>query len=86
MNEKYNSICICRDNYKDEYDMWADISDFLRILIQNSQEVKFYCDEPGLGHYVIEYNYTDAGLGGSSLEWLGDNEYVAQYNTQEGDN
>lgn len=56
-------------NYKDENEMWEDIKSFLRILTKNEQIVKFYCDEPALGIYCVEYE-SEPELSGKSLEWV----------------
>ena len=85
MSNKYNTISFCRNDYIkpdpenfsktyiDEFDMYRDISDFMRIAIKNGYQMKVWSDELTI---VIEYNYKDVGLSGVSLEWLDENEYI----------
>ena len=85
MNNRYNTISFCSNDYRkpdpenfsktyiDEFDMYRDISDFMRIAIKNGYQMKVWFD--GLT-IVIEYNYKDESLSGVSLEWLDENEYI----------
>lgn len=74
---KPNSICFSLDSYKNKYletedarcQMFDDISKFMRILVKNGHMCKFYCDEPGLEIYVIQFDYKDKEMCGGSLEW-----------------
>lgn len=49
--------------------MFDDISKFMRILVKNGYMCKFYCDEPSLEIYVIQFDYKDEEMCGGSLEW-----------------
>ena len=92
MNNKYNTISFCSNDYRkpdpenfgktyiDEFDMYRDISDFMRIAIKNGYQMKVWSDELTI---VIEYNYKDAGMSGVSLAWLDEDEYIER---MEGDN
>lgn len=65
-----NSLVFSKDTYDDNMEkMWEDMRDTLRILTNNDYMVKFYCDEKGIGIYVIEYDYADSALGGEELVW-----------------
>ena len=74
---KPNSICFSLDSYKNKYletedarsEMFDDISKFMRILVKNGYVCKFYCDEPGLEIYVIQFDYKDEEMCGGSLKW-----------------
>lgn len=74
---KPNTICFSLDSYKNKYletedarrKMFDDISKFMRILVKNGYMCKFYCDEPGLEIYVIQFDYKDEEMCGGSLEW-----------------
>ena len=75
---KFNEIVFCKDRYEDEANMWADIGYTLKMLTQNEYICLFKVDEPGLGIYVIEYNYAEKELGLPYPEWIGEDEYVAK--------
>lgn len=81
-SSKYNSITFCRGAYKndkgelDEYKMYDDITSFIRIAINNNYQMKIIDDSYTI---IIEYNYADPELQSASLEWIGENEYVARY-------
>ena len=74
---KPNSISFCLDSYKNKYtkiedartEMFNDISKFLRILTKNGYMCKFYCDEPNLEIYVIQFDYKNEEMCGGSLNW-----------------
>lgn len=74
---KPNSICFNIDSYKNKYleiedarsEMFDDISKFMSILVKNGYMCKFYCDEPYLENYVIQFDYKDEEICGGSLEW-----------------
>ena len=92
MNNKYNTISFCSNDYRkpdpenfsktyiDEFDMYRDISDFMRIAIKNGYQMKVWSDELTI---VIEYNYKDVGMSEVSLAWLDEDEYIER---MEGDN
>lgn len=74
---KSNSICFSIDSYKNKYleiedarrEMFDDISKFMSILVKIGYMCKFYCDEPCLENYVIQFDYKDEEICGGSLEW-----------------
>lgn len=74
---KPNTICFSLDSYKNKYleiedarrKMFDDISKFMHILVKNEYMCKFYCDEPSLEIYVIQFDYKDKEMCGGSLEW-----------------
>ena len=92
MSNKYNTISFCSNDYRkpdpenfgktyiDEFDMYRDISDFMRIAIKNGYQMKVWSDELTI---VIEYNYKDVGMLGVSLAWLDEDEYIER---MKGDN
>lgn len=53
-----NTLVFCLDKYENECKMWNDIKETLRILTYNGYIIKFYCDEPSLGIYCIQYDTT----------------------------
>lgn len=85
MAEKYNTISFCRSTYEDdkkeinEYSLFEDLTDFIRIAIKNEYQMKIFDD--GLT-IVVEYNYAEGSLSGVSLEWIGENEYISKYGEQ----
>ena len=91
MNTKHNTISFCTNDYKQYYDylhdyeinyeaMWDDIKEFLRIAVKNGYQMKMWSDELTV---VIEYNYSDAALGGVTLEWLDEDEYIGSWKENE---
>lgn len=77
MSKKYNTMSFCSEDYKDggEYDefaMWADIQEFLRIAIKNGYQTKISYDGMTI---IVEYNYQDACMSDVILEWLDCDEY-----------
>lgn len=81
---KPNTICFSLDSYKNKHfeiedahlkiedarrEMFDDISKFMNILVKNGYMCKFYCDEPCLENYVIQFDYKDEEMCGGSLEW-----------------
>lgn len=91
MNKRYNSFSFCRNDYEDEdpttgkkevneYMMYEDIKNFLRIAIKNGYQCRIWDD--GLT-VVVEYDYQDRDLANSSLEWLSQDEYVESFNREE---
>ncbi len=84
MDKRYNSFSFCRNDYEyenpttgkkevNEYMMYEDIKDFLRIAIKNGYQCRIWFDGYTV---VIDYNYQDESLSGVSLEWLGEHEYI----------
>ena len=94
MDNKYNTMTFCRDDYiipdtsdnpykkgeVNNYKLFADISAFIRIAIENGYQMKIWDDEYTI---VIEFNYKDESLGGVSLQWVGEDEYIEKYATEE---
>ena len=79
MDNKYNTISFCTSNYNDKYGqtideekLFHDISDFLRIAMKNGYQCKMWFD--GVT-YVIEFEKNEE-LSGTSLEWVGEDEYI----------
>lgn len=81
MENKYNTFTFCISDYLDENDeeneflMYSDIMKFIQLAFKNGYQMKLWYDGMTV---VIEYDYQDACLGGSSLEWLSNDEYVAR--------
>lgn len=76
MSKKYNTISFCREDYKDsgeydEFSMWSDIQEFLRIAVKNGYQMKIWDDGMTI---VIEYNFQDWELSGADLVWLDEDE------------
>lgn len=72
MGSNYESITFAKNNYDNEEQMWDDIRDTLRILSKQDYQFKFYCDEQGVGVYVLQFNYKDVNMSGISLDWVGE--------------
>ena len=81
MSDKYNTIAFCTSSYSDtdryghtvdEEKLFRDIADFLRIAMKNNYQCKMWFD--GIT-YVIEFEESEE-LSGTSLEWVGEDEYV----------
>ena len=86
MNRTYNTICFCRETYKEYYEysgkkevnesrMWDDIKDFLRIACINEYQIKITDDGCTV---IIEYDYQNPEMCYASLEWVGENDYVVR--------
>lgn len=80
MSDKYSTITFCKTDYTERgefnaREMWDDISDFMRIAVRNGYHMKVSFD--GLT-VIVQYNLQNEGISGVSLEWLGDDEYVAK--------
>ena len=82
--DKYNMITFCPKTYerfamtdtaKAEDEMWADITAVLKILLQNGYVAVVRDD--GLTTW-IEFNHDDPQISGVTLEWLGEDEYIAR--------
>ena len=82
---KFNTFSFCEKDYQEYYEyshkrepnftaMWEDISAFIRIALKNGYQIKITYDGMTV---IIEYNYQDETLSGVSLEWLGEDEYIA---------
>lgn len=87
MSIKYNTIEFCREDYKDdgehdEFAMWSDIQEFLRIAIKNGYQMKIWDDGETI---VVEYNYRDELLSDIGLEWLDCDQYE-KLNAEDGTN
>ena len=57
----------------DEYDgdtkaMWGDISDLMRVLINDGYLCKVY-DDSGCDIIIVEFDYVDEGLSSGELRW-----------------
>lgn len=87
MNDKHNTFTFCENDYS-QYghdgtkEMYADIGEFIRIAVKNGYKMAIWYDGMTVG---VEYNYQDESLSGVSLEWIGDDEYVARYDDSPGE-
>lgn len=89
MNKKYETFSFCRGDYTEpgsnevnEYRLYEDINEFVKLAIKNCYQMKIYDDSYTI---IVEYNYFDESLSGVSLEWLGEDEYVANAKEEEED-
>lgn len=92
MNNKYETVEICEENYKrpgiidptteevDCEELFDDVKTLVRILLKNGYQMRIWND--GLTT-AIQYNYRDESMTGVSLEWLGEDEYVGAYEKEE---
>ena len=82
VNKNYNEICLAFDNYLEikhvdiglratksatSDEIYSDLSDLMRILLKNDQQIKIYREDGGI---IIQYNYRDADMSGVNLDWL----------------
>jgi hypothetical protein len=74
--KEVNEITLSLKNYGSEKELWDDIRDQIRILTKNNRLVLIRCDEPGLGNYILEYEYNDPNWAKVVPVWLRDDEYV----------
>ena len=88
MENKYNTISFCQEDYREyntysnkqeinESALWEDIATFLRIATKNGYQFKIWYDGTTI---VVEYNYRDPEMGDSTLEWVGADEYIESIN------
>ncbi len=87
--KRVDSISFFKDNYTawgedepNEYAMFNDIAEFIRIALKNKRKLKVWSDEFTV---VVEYDYADPELAEFSLEWIGEDEYVESYSNDEED-
>lgn len=64
-----NTITFCKEYYGSEDEMWKDIQALVKILTRADYVMKFYCDEPELGIYVLEFDSRDEGIATKTLVW-----------------
>lgn len=83
MYYKYSCISFCLPEYEErgetEDDRSRDISDVLRILLKNGYQCRIWDDGMTI---CVEYNHLDESMSGVSLEWLGEDEYIGNYNDE----
>lgn len=86
INENFNKICLAFDNYKEYYslghggskseayeELYKDLSDLIRILLKNNQQIKIYSEDGGI---IVQYNYKGEDMSGVRLEWLGEDSII----------
>ena len=87
MEGKFSRFTFCPDDYKErdkttgeefvnEYAMYEDIKDFLRLALKNGYQCRVWFDSYTI---CIDYNYQDESISCVSLEWVGENEFVDTY-------
>lgn len=64
---KVNSIVLTREDHGDK--LFEVMGKALNILLNSGYVCKVRADEPGLGIYVIEYDY-DSELTNNELVWI----------------
>lgn len=57
--DNVNSIAICRFNYDKEEDFWKAVSDAIRVMTDNKNEVWFRYEDVGV--YILTYVNSDGG-------------------------
>lgn len=62
------NIVLTRGDHGDK--LFEVMGELLKILISSGYVCKVRADEPGLGIYVIEYDYDDAGMARYELTWI----------------
>lgn len=89
MPEKPNEITFCLDDYKDEFGdpspsrLWRDISDVLRILLQNGYTAQISCEDGAV--YVIRFDYDDESMGTPYPYWMTPDEFEKRFGEGEED-
>lgn len=70
MNSKYDfqQIVFSLDEYDDVKAMWDDISDLLRVLINDGYQCKVY-DDSGTDIIIVEFDFIDEGIATGDLRW-----------------
>lgn len=64
---KVNELVLTREDHGDK--LFEVMSDALKVLLNSGYVCKVRADEPGLGIYVIEYDY-DSELTNNVLVWI----------------
>lgn len=64
---KVNELVLTREDHGDK--LFEVMSDVLKVLLNSGYVCKVRTDEPGLGIYVIEYDY-DNDLTTNMLVWI----------------
>lgn len=83
MENKYQQITLCRDEYKKVEDFWHDLTSLVRILTGADYELRVYYE--GCDVYVIQFNYSpNKGYGTPHLEWVADDEYIGKFDEDKG--
>ena len=82
MNNKYESMSFCIDDYNNVEEMWRDISNFMRILLKNRNLFTVRQEDEIV--IVIEYQHNDCGevyWGVAQPVWLDEDEksYLETY-------
>lgn len=82
-----NQIGLCRDDYKDattgdvnEYALFDDLGNLQRILLKNGYDLRVVDDGFSV---VIEYDYANEEIADFKLKWVGPNEYISSFETNE---
>lgn len=66
--EKVNSIVLTREDHGDK--LFEIMGKTLEILLKSGYQCQVYADEPGLGIYVINYDYKNGELTNNELRWI----------------
>lgn len=74
MEKRYEELIICESNYTSYSGYKAAIIDTIDNLVKNGYVVVVRQEIDGV--MILEFNHTDVGLSGYTLEWIGDDEYV----------
>lgn len=92
MNEKYNTMEFIIDRYTKQkwnepneeeidYDaLFEDVKSFIQMAIKNEYQLRIWSGDTTI---VVEYDLLDECMSGSTLVWLGEDEYVAKDNREE---
>ena len=84
--EQPNQITFSIEDYAgNKTEMFADIGNVLKILTKNGYVCTFFCDEPGLQIYVVEFDYTDDELAEVKPYWLTPEQYLQAVEEKEED-
>lgn len=80
--KKVNSITLTREELGNE--LFKTMGNLIEILTKSGYVCKVYADEPGLGIYVIEYDYENPELTCNELLWVdAETHYIGEYGKEE---
>lgn len=80
--EGVNEIVLTKKDHGDN--LFNVMGDLLKILVSSGYVCRVRADEPGLGIYVIEYDYANPEFTDNKLIWINTNTHcIRRYDEQE---
>ena len=67
-----NTLVICKDNFEDEYDFFEEISNAIKLLLNNDyiMTVRYDANDKEMGIICIDYEAADESWGAPYPHWL----------------